>query len=79
MSTNTLRAPVIGLAPLVGGWIAGRFGCPALFGATKISVALGVAMLCLTLEEPRKGNPPKKKQGHQKSTDRRANPPPPLA
>jgi MFS family permease len=50
---HTLRAPVIGLAPLLGGWLAGRFDYPAMFAVTLVPVALAVVLTRLTVAEPR--------------------------
>jgi MFS family permease len=50
---GTLRAPVAGLAPLLGGWLAGAFGYQALFAVAMVPVGLAVAMTRLLVTEPR--------------------------
>jgi hypothetical protein len=50
---GTLRAPVAGLAPLLGGWVAGAFGYPALFAVTMVPVALSVILTRMAVVEPR--------------------------
>lgn len=52
--TNTLLAPILIAAPLIGGLIAGRFGYPTLFG-TALSIALcGGLLLTWWVREPRR-------------------------
>ncbi len=52
--TNTLLAPVVTLAPLIGGWLATWGGYPTLF-VTALAVALvGWFLLSFWVQEPRK-------------------------
>ena len=55
--TNTLLAPVLIGAPILGGWLAGALGFAAMF---RVSLAVAVVALCLMLlwvQEPRRENP----------------------
>ena len=55
--TNTLLAPVLIGAPILGGWLAGALGFAAMF---RVSLAVAVVGLCLMLlwvQEPRRENP----------------------
>jgi len=50
--TNTLLAPVVFLAPILGGWLAG-YGFGALFALMMICGAFGGLLLLLWVQEPR--------------------------
>lgn len=51
--TNTLLAPVLILAPLVGGTLATIFGFSTLFVVAAMVAATGALLLTLWVEEPR--------------------------
>lgn len=51
--TNTLLAPTLTLAPLLGGWLAVTAGYRGLFLAALIIAALGGALLAFLVREPR--------------------------
>ena len=51
--TNTLLAPVLILAPLVGGTLATIFGFSTLFVVAALVAAAGALLLTLWVEEPR--------------------------
>ncbi len=53
--TNTLLAPVLILAPIVGGWLATIFGFPALFIVAALIASGGALLLALWVREPRAG------------------------
>jgi MFS family permease len=51
--TNTLMAPVVALAPILGGWLASLFGFPAMFALAAVCAAVGAALLASWVSEPR--------------------------
>jgi MFS family permease len=51
--TNTLLAPVMTLAPLIGGWLATWLDYPGLFGTAMVIACLGGLLLALWVREPR--------------------------
>jgi MFS family permease len=51
--TNTLLAPVITLAPLIGGWLAIMLGYVGMFVASALVAAVGAVLLTLWVREPR--------------------------
>ncbi|HRJ44778.1 MAG: MFS transporter [Caldilineaceae bacterium] len=51
--TNTLLAPVLIVAPIVGGWLATVFGFPALFLVAAVIAGVGALLLALWVREPR--------------------------
>ena len=51
--TNTLMAPVLALAPLLGGWLATIMGYRGLFAVAAITALLGALLLTLWVREPR--------------------------
>ena len=51
--TNTLLAPVVTLAPLIGGWLADGLGFRFMFGVAAVFALLGGALLTLWVKEPR--------------------------
>lgn len=51
--TNTLLAPVLILAPLIGGWLAGRAGYHTLFMVAVTIATLGSILLAAWVREPR--------------------------
>jgi len=51
--TNTLLAPVLTLAPLLGGWLAMTFGYNGLFATALICATLGGCMMAFWVREPR--------------------------
>lgn len=50
---STIRAPIIGLAPILGGWLAERVGFSAVFLVSMVPVALGLVGLYFGVEDPR--------------------------
>jgi MFS family permease len=55
--TNTLLAPLLGLAPILGGWLATWAGYPALFVTALLIAGLGSFLLLLWVREPRHTGP----------------------
>jgi MFS family permease len=53
--SNTLFAPSVVLAPLVGGWLAQQFGFGATFAVSALGAAAAMVVLVAFLEEPRRG------------------------
>lgn len=51
--TNTLIAPVITLAPLLGGWLALALGYQGMFAVATVFAALGTVLLVVWVREPR--------------------------
>ena len=51
--TNTLLAPVLIVAPLLGGWLAGRIGYSNLFLIAAFFAAIGGLMMSFWVREPR--------------------------
>lgn len=51
--TNTLLAPVLTLAPLLGGWLAMTFGYNGLFATALICATLGGCLMAFWVREPR--------------------------
>lgn len=51
--TNTLLAPVLIVAPIVGGWLATVFGFPVLFVVAALIASAGMLLLALWVREPR--------------------------
>ena len=51
--TNTLRAPFIGLSPLLGGAIADKFSFPFVFLLAVLILSLGFLLLKFFVQEPR--------------------------
>ena len=51
--TNTLRAPFIGLSPLIGGIIADKISFPFVFALTTLILLLGALFLKFLVKEPR--------------------------
>ncbi len=49
---NTLTAPAALFAPLLGGWIAGRFGYPSAFLMSSIGAMITVLILWLVVRNP---------------------------
>lgn len=54
--TNTLLAPVLILAPLFGGWLAGWIGYANLFLIAAISAVVGGSLMMIWVKEPRHMN-----------------------
>lgn len=52
--TNTLLAPTIVLAPILGGWLATVAGFPVLLGVAAVVAATGGALLLRWVREPRR-------------------------
>lgn len=52
--TNTLLAPTIVLAPILGGWLATIAGFPALLSMAAAIAAVGGLLLALWVREPRR-------------------------
>lgn len=51
--TNTLLAPLLGLAPLAGAWLATWAGYPALFLAALVIAGTGSILMTFWVREPR--------------------------
>lgn len=51
--TNTLLAPTLALAPILGGWLAAFTGYRSLFLTAAICAGLGALLLLLWVREPR--------------------------
>lgn len=51
---NTIRGVAYGMAPLLGGWIAGTAGYPPLFGAAAVVSIVALGLLHWWVHEPRK-------------------------
>ncbi len=51
--TNTLLAPVLTLAPLLGGWLAMTFGYNGLFATALLCATLGGCLMAFWVREPR--------------------------
>lgn len=58
--TNTLLAPTIVLAPIVGGWLATIVGFPALLSMATAIAAMGGLLLAIWVREPRRQPLPKR-------------------
>ncbi|MCB9161222.1 MAG: MFS transporter, partial [Caldilineaceae bacterium] len=56
--TNTLLAPVLIVAPLIGGWLATWAGYGGLFITSMTIATLGGLLLALWVHEPRRLPPP---------------------
>jgi MFS family permease len=52
--TNTMLAPTIVLAPILGGWLATVAGFPVLLGVAALVATTGGALLLLWVREPRR-------------------------
>jgi MFS family permease len=50
---NTVRGMAYGVAPVLGGWLAGLVGYRALFGTAFVVGAAGLALLQWAVLEPR--------------------------
>lgn len=51
---NTLIAPATFIAPLIGGWLAGVAGYPATFIVSAVCGLLTLAMLYISVQDPRR-------------------------
>jgi MFS family permease len=51
--TNTLLAPMVILAPVIGGWLAGAFGYGVLLPTALLCALAGALLLALWVREPR--------------------------
>jgi MFS family permease len=51
--TNTLLAPVLTLAPLIGGWLATTAGYSGLFLAAMLAACTGCLLMTFWVQEPR--------------------------
>jgi MFS family permease len=52
--TNTLLAPVLTLAPILGGWLAGVLGFTPLFLIAATVAAVGCLLMATIVREPRR-------------------------
>jgi len=50
---GTIRAPFMGLAPILGGILADRFGYPFVFMVTAGVVLVGLITLIVAVRDPR--------------------------
>jgi MFS family permease len=53
--SNTLLAPSIALAPLLGGWLAAWLGYRPMFALAALLAGIGAALLMAAVHEPRRG------------------------
>jgi MFS family permease len=51
--TNTLLAPMLSLAPLLGGWLATVAGYHGLFAVAMAATTTGACLMALWVQEPR--------------------------
>jgi MFS family permease len=56
--TNTLLAPAAVVAPILGGWLAGRLGYRAMFTVAALLALLGALLMAAWVREPRDGARP---------------------
>jgi MFS family permease len=54
---NTVRGFAFGVAPVIGGWLAGRVGFQAQFGISFAIGVVGLALLRWSVREPRQARP----------------------
>lgn len=52
--TNTLLAPVLTLAPILGGWLAGTLGYAPLFLIATTVAGVGCLLMAFAVQEPRR-------------------------
>ena len=55
--TNTVLAPILIGAPILGGWLAGAFGYAALFRAAMVVGAAALLLMLFWVMEPRRTTP----------------------
>lgn len=55
--TNTVLAPILIGAPILGGWLAGAFGYAALFRAAMVVGAVALLLMLFWVREPRRTTP----------------------
>jgi len=55
--TNTVLAPILIGAPILGGWLAGAFGYAALFSAAMVVGAAALLLMLFWVREPRRTTP----------------------
>ena len=55
--TNTVLAPILIGAPILGGWLAGAFGYAALFRAAMVVGAVALLLMLFWVREPRQTTP----------------------
>ena len=55
--TNTLLAPILIGAPVLGGWLAGALGYRALFGVALVVGVLALVLMVFWVREPRRTTP----------------------
>ncbi len=55
--TNTVLAPILIGAPILGGWLAGAFGYAALFRAAMVVGAAALLLMLFWVREPRRTTP----------------------
>ncbi len=55
--TNTVLAPMLIGAPILGGWLAGAFGYAALFSAAMVVGAAALLLMLFWVTEPRRTTP----------------------
>jgi len=62
--TNTLLAPVLIGAPILGGWLAGALGYSALFSAALVVGAAALLLMVFWVREPRMTTPQRLEEQH---------------
>lgn len=62
--TNTLLAPVVIVAPILGGWLAAAVGYPALLTTAVLLALLGALLFTFWVREPRHAPAPLPIAGH---------------
>jgi MFS family permease len=55
--SNTLMAPAMAFAPLLGGWLAAQLGFAPMFALAALLAGLGAALLFALVREPRHARP----------------------
>jgi MFS family permease len=68
---NTVRGAANGVAPIVGGWLAGALGYQALFAASVAAGLLGLALLHWGVREPRQALAAASSPGTRRAAGRR--------
>ena len=55
--TNTLLAPILVGAPILGGWLAGALGYRALFSVALVVGVMALVLMAFWVREPRRTTP----------------------
>ncbi len=62
--TNTLLAPILIGAPILGGWLAGALGYIAMFGAALVVGTIALVLMVFWVREPRRTTPLRLEEEH---------------